>query len=236
VIPQEKIPGVVDKFGTPTLVAVAASPGQCLGCDAGVLYEMTSATGADPVYGDIRWGEGYLLSFGGGQTVGSNTEVDMAAEAEQFADSTRFRTQILPILQSLTTSIPATLGEHETPGTSASTPSEDTPDTDAAEMTPGDIGRWAEEVEDEYLAQYGYAEFRDAEDDTDSAPSAIIPFDATTYGELRVYTWGWINETDAQTVADDVASSVAGLPDAPPTVTVSNGADDPTLATATVND
>lgn len=123
VIPQGEVPGVVDKLGTSTLVGVAATFGQCAGCDAGVLYGMTSATGADPVFGDVQWGDGYLLSFGGSQMLGPNDEVDMAAEAEQFAASTRFRTQILPILQSLTTaSAPApgaSTGEADGNGASA---------------------------------------------------------------------------------------------------------------------
>lgn len=102
VIPQGQIPGVLDKLGPPALAAVAASPGQCTGCETGVLYGMTSTTGADPVFGDLQWGEGHLLSFTGGQVLGPNTEVDMAAEAEEFVTRTRFRTQILPIIQSLT--------------------------------------------------------------------------------------------------------------------------------------
>ena len=103
-------------------------------------------------------------------------------------------------------------------------------------MTPGDIARWAEDLEDEYLAQYGYTEFMDAENDMGTAPSAIITFDATTYGELKVYTWAYIEDPDAEAVAEDVASAVAGLPDAPHTVTVSNNSEAPVLATATVND
>jgi hypothetical protein len=102
VIPQGQIPGVVDALGTATVAAVAASPGQSVGGTASVLYGMTSATGADPVFGDIRWGDGFLLSFSGHHELGPNDEVDMAAGAEEFAASTQFRTQILPTLQSLT--------------------------------------------------------------------------------------------------------------------------------------
>lgn len=103
-------------------------------------------------------------------------------------------------------------------------------------MTAGDISRWSEDLEDEYLAQYGYTEFMDAENATGTAPSAINTFDATIYGELRVYTWAYIVNPDAETVAEDVAAALAGLPDAPHTVTVSNNASAPILATATVND
>jgi hypothetical protein len=116
VIPQGQVPGVVDKLGTPAVAAVAASPGQSVGGNASVLYGMTSATGANPIFGDLQWGKGYLLSFTGHQMLGPNTEVDMAAEAEQFATSTRFRTQILPILHSLTAATaPASVGQ-EAPG------------------------------------------------------------------------------------------------------------------------
>lgn len=118
VIPQGQIPGAVDQFGTPTVAAVAATPGQSRGGSAGILYGMTSATGADPVFGDIRWGNGYLLSFTGHQMLGPNDQVDMAAEVETFAASTRFRTQILPVLQSLTAA-PGTESDGES-GTSDS--------------------------------------------------------------------------------------------------------------------
>ncbi|WP_298585296.1 hypothetical protein [uncultured Kocuria sp.] len=111
VIPQGQIPGAVDQIGTPTVAAVATSPGHSRGSDASVLYGMTSATGADPVFGDIRWGNGFLLSFSGHQMLGPNDQVDMPAEAENFAASTRFRTQILPVLQSLTaTPVPGKTG------------------------------------------------------------------------------------------------------------------------------
>ena len=66
------------------------------------LVLVKDATGADPVFGDVRWGEGSLLSFSGYHQLGPNDEVDMAAGAEEFAASTQFRTQILPTLQSLT--------------------------------------------------------------------------------------------------------------------------------------
>lgn len=106
---------------------------------------------------------------------------------------------------------------------------------DAAGMTPGDIGRWAEDLEDEYLAEYGYTEFMDAEDAPGTVPSAITTFDATTYGELKVYVPAWISDADAEVVAEDVATTVAGASDAPSTVVVSTGWDKPALATQRVN-
>ncbi|ALU39019.1 hypothetical protein AS188_03835 [Kocuria flava] len=104
----------------------------------------------------------------------------------------------------------------------------------ASAMTPGEIARWAEDVEDEYLAQYGYTEFMEAETAPGTVPSAINTFDATDQGELKVYIWAWISEDDAQVVADDVAATLAGSPDAPETVVVSVAWDKPTLARASV--
>jgi hypothetical protein len=118
VMPQGAIPGVTDMLGSHAQAAVASTPGQSRGGDAGVLYGMTSATGADPVFGDLRWGDEYLLSFSGYQRLGPNDVVDMTAGAEQFAASPRFRHQILPIIQSFTASSP---GPHYVPG-SNSTP------------------------------------------------------------------------------------------------------------------
>lgn len=106
---------------------------------------------------------------------------------------------------------------------------------DAGGMTPGDIGRWAEDLEDEYLAEYGYTEFMDAEDAPGTVPSAITTFDATTYGELKVYVPAWTSESDAEIIAEDVATTVAGASDAPSTVVVSTGWDEPALATQRVN-
>ncbi|WP_180814594.1 hypothetical protein [Kocuria flava] len=49
-----------------------------------------------------------------------------------------------------------------------------------------------------------------------------------------MYIWAWISEDDAQVVADDVAATLAGSPDAPETVVVSVAWDKPTLARASV--
>lgn len=233
ILPQGPIPGVLDGIGNPVQTVVAGSFGHD-GSSTGVAYGAAAGTGADTTLFDIRWGNHHILSFAGGFKLGSYDQVDLPAETQQFAASPRFRQEILPILQSLTAGEPPAV-DSETTGSAETTPDTDM-DTAPEGMTPGDISRWSEDLEDEYLAQYGYTEFMDAEEDAGSVPSAIITFDATTYGELRVYTWAWISEDDAQTVAEDVASAMAGLPDAPHTVTVSNGADDPTLATATVND
>ncbi|WP_188539023.1 hypothetical protein [Kocuria dechangensis] len=108
VMPQGSIPGVTDMLGNHAQAAVASTPGQSRGGDAGVLYGMTSATGADPVFGDLRWGDGYLISFSGYLRLGPNDVVDMTAGAEQFAASPRFRHQILPIIQSFTAMSPGT--------------------------------------------------------------------------------------------------------------------------------
>lgn len=102
-------------------------------------------------------------------------------------------------------------------------------------MSPGDIGRWAEDLEDEYLAEYGLSEFLDPMDAPATVTSAIVTFDATTYGELKVYVWGWIGAADAEIIAEDVATTVASVPDAPSVINVSAGWDEPTLATSNVN-
>lgn len=72
---------------------------------------MAAGTGADTTLFDLRWGNDYLLSFSGGRELGPNNQVDLKAEAERFAASPRFRTQILPIIQSLTASSPPAPGE-----------------------------------------------------------------------------------------------------------------------------
>ena len=233
ILPQGPIPGVLDGIGNPIQTVVAGSFGHD-GSSTGVAYGAAAGTGADTTLFDIRWGNHHILTFAGGFQLGSYDQVDLPAETQQFAASPRFRQEILPILQSLTA------GEPPAVDSEATDPTETTPDTDMDTapdgMTPGDIARWAEDLEDEYLAQYGYTEFMDAENDMGTAPSAIITFDATTYGELKVYTWAYIEDPDAEAVAEDVASAVAGLPDAPHTVTVSNNSEAPVLATATVND
>lgn len=111
VLPQGPVPGVVDGLGMPSQAVVAASPGQSLGADGGLHYGMAAGTGADTTLFDLRWGNDYLLSFGGGRMLGPNDQVDLKAEAEQFAASPRFRNQILPIIQSLTASSPPAPGE-----------------------------------------------------------------------------------------------------------------------------
>lgn len=111
VLPQGPISGVVDGLGMPSQAVVAASPGQSVGVNGGLHYGMAAGTGADTTLFDLRWGNDYLLSFGGGWELGPNTEVDLKAEAEQFAASPRFRNQILPIIRSLTASSPPGPGE-----------------------------------------------------------------------------------------------------------------------------
>jgi hypothetical protein len=106
VLPQGPISGVMDGLGMPSQAVVAASPGQSVGANGGLHYGMAAGTGADTTLFDLRWGNDYLLSFAGGRELGPNNQVDLKAEAEQFAASPRFRNQILPIIQSLTASSP----------------------------------------------------------------------------------------------------------------------------------
>jgi hypothetical protein len=106
VLPQGPISGVLDGLGMPSQAIVAASPGQAVGATGGLHYGMAAGTGADTTLFSLRWGNDYLLSFAGGRELGPNTQVDLKAEAEQFAASPRFRNQILPIIESLTASSP----------------------------------------------------------------------------------------------------------------------------------
>lgn len=111
ILPQGPISGVVDGLGMPSQAVVAATPGQGVGGNGGLLYGMAAGTGADTTLFDLRWGNDYVLSFSGGRELGPNDQVDLKAEAERFAASPRFRNQILPIIQSLTASSPPAPGE-----------------------------------------------------------------------------------------------------------------------------
>ncbi|MFI7744626.1 hypothetical protein [Kocuria rhizosphaericola] len=114
ILPQGAVPGVLDGLGTPSQAIVAATPGQSVGVNGSLIYGMAAGTGADTTLFDLRWGNDYLLSFSGGMELGPNDQVDLEAEAEQFAASSRFRNEILPIIQSLTASSPPTPGEADT--------------------------------------------------------------------------------------------------------------------------
>lgn len=107
VLPQGPVPGVLDGLGTPANAVVAATPGQSWGSNGSLIYGIAAGTGADTTLFDLRWGNYYQLSFSGSQDLGHPAEAaELAAEAKELAASSRFRTQILPILQSLTASTP----------------------------------------------------------------------------------------------------------------------------------
>ncbi|MCD1144443.1 hypothetical protein LQU92_04195 [Kocuria sp. LUK] len=131
ILPQGPIPGVLDGLGAPSQAVVAATPGQSVGVNGNLLYGIAAGTGADTTLFDLRWGNYYLLSFSGGQELGPNDQVDLEAEAEQFAASPRFRNEILPIIQSLTASPPPAPGEEDTVGGSE-TPTEAPEETSEA--------------------------------------------------------------------------------------------------------
>lgn len=134
-LPQGKIPGMVDVLGKPVQAAVGASPGQAVGVNVHVLYGMTSATGADPVFGNLRWGEGKVISFTGHEETGPNDQVDLATEAENFAAGARFRHEILPILQSFTATSAPTDPDDETDGPTATSGAETDDSPGAAEAS-----------------------------------------------------------------------------------------------------
>lgn len=233
VLPQGEVPGMLDGLGNPVQAVVAATPGHD-GSSTSIIYGLAAGTGADTTIFDLRWGNNHLLSFSGGQERGPYEDVNLAAEAQEFAASPRFRQEILPVLQSLT------VGEPPAVGTG---PEEDVPEEtggsrpsgagEAVEgMTPGDIDRWAEELEEGYLAELGYWEFTDAPPGT--APASIITFTATTYGELQVLVPVWTTEDEADAIVTHVATIVADLPEAPSVVSVHPGGDQPALATQSI--
>lgn len=136
VLPQGPVPGVLDGLGAPATAVVAATPGQSWGSNGSLIYGIAAGTGADTTLFDLRWGNYYQLSFSGSQDLGRPAEeAELAAEAKELATSSRFRTQILPILQSLTASTPPTPdGLEDTESTPAEIPAPTwsaVPDTEA---------------------------------------------------------------------------------------------------------
>lgn len=101
-----------------------------------------------------------------------------------------------------------------------------------ASETPGDIERWAEQLEDEYLHPMGYEDFSDAPEGTLLAE--VITFSADTRGDLKAFVWGWVDPETAAEVADELAADLAPLPHAPDTVSVYHGGSDTVLATQDV--
>lgn len=98
------LPGALDSHGDPVRIAVGPYPypGQSAGANMLVAYGITSSTGADRLFGHLSRGDGTMVSFQGTQQGGINTSVDMAAEADAFSKSPRFREEILPVLSSFT--------------------------------------------------------------------------------------------------------------------------------------
>ncbi|WP_152609291.1 hypothetical protein [Kocuria rosea] len=116
VMPQGPVPGVVDASGAAAQVIVSATPGHD-GSSTSVGYGIASATGMamDATRLQIPLGNGYRLSFGGGESLGSDDRVNLEAEASRLAASPRFRNEILPILKSLTAT-PSVAGGGSTGG------------------------------------------------------------------------------------------------------------------------
>ncbi|WP_272026554.1 hypothetical protein [Kocuria rosea] len=235
VLPQGSVPGVLDGLGNPVQTVVAGTPGHD-GSSTGVVYGLAAGTGADTSLFELRWGNTHLLSLSGGLQLGPYDQVDLAAETQEFAEGMRFQQEILPILQSLTVGPPPPV----TSGSEASDEAfpdnfdaESIPDDPSAGMTFGDIDRWAEDLEDGYLAEDGYSEFADAP--TNMVQSLITTFHATTYGELQVLVPAWTTDDEADAIVSHVSYIVAELPDAPHIVSVRPGGDEPALATQPIN-
>lgn len=96
------LPGALDSHGDPVRIAEGPYPGQSAGANMLVAYGITSSTGADRLFGHLSRGDGTMVSFQVTQQGGINTSVDMAAEADAFSKSPRFREEILPVLSSFT--------------------------------------------------------------------------------------------------------------------------------------
>lgn len=124
---QGPVTGMVDGLGNPVQVIVAGTPGHD-GSSTSLMYGMAAGTGADTTLFDLRWGNLYQVSFAGSQSLGPYEQVNLAAEAEAFAASSRFRTEILPILQSFTAGPPPT---HSSSDENAAA-DEETPSAEAA--------------------------------------------------------------------------------------------------------
>lgn len=116
VMPQGPVPGVVDASGAAAQVIVSATPGHD-GSSTSVGYGIASATGMamDATRLQIPLGNGYRLSFGGGESLGPDDQVNLEAEASRLAASPRFRNEILPLLKSVTAT-PSVAGGGSTGG------------------------------------------------------------------------------------------------------------------------
>lgn len=102
VMPQGPVAGLVDATGATAQAIVSASTGHD-GSHSGVGYGLASATGMamDSTRLQIPLGNGYRVSFQGGEVLGSDDQVNLEAEASRLAASPRFRNEILPILKSV---------------------------------------------------------------------------------------------------------------------------------------
>lgn len=97
-----RLPDAVDTSGQPLAIGVGPFPGQAPGVHMAHVYGVTSASGADPLFGYVSRGDGTMVSFEGTQEGGINNEVDMGEESQKFQASDLFRHQLLPVLRSFT--------------------------------------------------------------------------------------------------------------------------------------
>ncbi|MHA7209511.1 hypothetical protein [Arthrobacter sp. MDT1-65] len=88
---------------TPQAV-VAVAAGHAPGGNGALVYG-AAVPGTDTWQFDFGWDNYYSLSFSGSRMLGSTDRTDdLTAAADQFTASSEFRSQILPIIQSLTAS------------------------------------------------------------------------------------------------------------------------------------
>ena len=95
-------PDAQDAQGHPLAIGVGPFPGQSVGVNMANVYAVTSATGADRLFGYVSRGDGTMVSFEGTQEGGINDQVDMADETQKFMQSDLFRARLLPVLESFT--------------------------------------------------------------------------------------------------------------------------------------
>lgn len=96
------LPDALGAQGHPLAVGVGPFPGQSVGVNMANVYAVTSATGADRLFGYVSRGDGTMVSFEGTQEGGTNDQVDMADETQEFLQSDLFRARLLPVPESFT--------------------------------------------------------------------------------------------------------------------------------------
>lgn len=110
ILPQGPIPGASEHVAKGVRAVVAASPGQALGANGFLFFGMAADSGGDTFMFHLPWGPNHHLYFTGTKELGPSDQLDLGAEAVKFAEDPQFRTEILPMIQSLTAAAPPPWG------------------------------------------------------------------------------------------------------------------------------